>query len=1184
MRCPSCSTDNEPERKFCQECGTRLRAGCPACGAINPPAAKFCGECGTALQQAGVEPAGKSVEPATERRVVSILFVDLVGFTALTEGRDAEEIRDLQDRYFSTAQVIVERYGGTVEKFIGDAVMAIWGAPTAFEDDSERAVRAALDLVDAVGALGLESEGPRLAARAAVMTGEAAVALGAVGQGLVSGDLVSATSRLQSVAPPGGVLIDEPTRRATESAIASESAGELELRGKTAPVAAFRAIGVVAMRGGGGRVDRLEPPFVGRDAELRLLKDLLHAVDDEKRARLVSVTGIAGIGKSRLAWELEKYIDGIVDDVYWHQGRSPAYGEGIAFWALAEMVRGRAGIAEVDDAETTRTKLAATLEEYVPDETARREIEPWLQALLGLQEARGEDQEKAFAAARRLLERIAERGLVVLVFEDLQWADSGLVAFIESILEWSRNHRILIVSLARPELLERRPTWGAGQRNFTALHLEPLSDEAMTELLDGVAPGLPRPFVRRIVERAAGVPLFAVETFRMLVDDGRLAPVDGRYRLRGDVRELAIPESLRGLIAARLDGLASDERSVLQDAAVLGQTFTMDALTALTGRSTERLEPSLRILVRQEILTLDEDPRSPERGQYTFVQGLIREVVYETLAKKERRARHLAAARYFETLDSEELAGILASHYLDAYRSTPQGPGSDALAAQARVALRAAADRATALGSNDLALSYLEKALTVTADPAERAATLDSAADAANRATRFDVAERYAIEASEWYRSTGDLRGVARMTIRQTQPYFEVGRTAEAIDLLESALAACSELAEEPEVVALQAELGRAYMLTYDPRALETIERAIAMAEALEAVPILAGALVTKAAVFDLTGRTVEGIALLRGTIELASANGLTNAEQRGRGNLSTQLWNDDPRAAQVVVLETVELARSLGSGHHYRWATWGSMGGSIAFGEWDRALQIVEELEARDLSSYDQDALLSARAVIAALRGDPGSARELLSASEAVASDISRPEFLAGRHYDRSRIVGLANDLEEAFDEAMVGANMAPALVYSTLAMRWALLMRDLQKARSAYGLVTAATERGRYSGAIRRSLEAGLAALEGRGSEAAEGYRSAAATLRELDLPFDLGLCLLEFATLVGPDVPAARAAAVEAGEIFTRLGSPPLLERLRIGVERWSHQEAAGSASVAAGGPSDGSASPARSMIER
>ncbi len=608
MRCPECSTENAAGRKFCAECGTRLSSACPSCGSANDPAAKFCGECGTPLAGGAATPEAAQGDEAAapvaaERRIVSILFADLVGFTALTEGRDPEEIRDLQERYFGTARTIVERYGGILEKFIGDAVMAIWGAPTAHEDDPERAVRAGLDLVGAVTTLGFD-DGTTLVARAAVMTGETAVTIGAVGHGMVSGELVSAASRLQGIAPEGGVLIDDATHRATESAIASTPMGEQLLRGRSEPIIAWRATGVIAMRGGGGKVDRLEPPFVGRDSELRLLKDLLHAVDDESRARLVSVTGIAGIGKSRLAWELEKYVDGIVSDVYWHQGRSPAYGEGIAFWALAEMVRSRAGIAEGEDAEATQAKLLTALAEYVPDEVERRTMVPWLLALFGLQEAREGQTEEAFAAARRLIERIAERGLAVFVFEDLQWADDGLIDFIESVLEWSRNHRILIVTLSRPELLERRPTWGAGQRNFTALHLEPLSDAAMTQLLDGVAPGLPRPFVRRIVERAAGVPLFAVETIRMLVDDGRLVRDGDAFRLVGEVGELAVPESLRGLVIARLDGLDPDDRALIQDAAVLGQTFTVDALAALTGRSVDALAASLRSLVRREILAL----------------------------------------------------------------------------------------------------------------------------------------------------------------------------------------------------------------------------------------------------------------------------------------------------------------------------------------------------------------------------------------------------------------------------------------------------------------------------------------------------------------------------------------------------------------------------------------------------
>ena len=371
MRCPECSTENAAGRKFCAECGTRLSSACPSCGSANDPGAKFCGECGTPLAGGGAATpeaaqGDEAAAPvAAERRIVSILFADLVGFTALTEGRDPEEIRDLQERYFGTARTIVERYGGSLEKFIGDAVMAIWGAPTAHEDDPERAVRAGLDLVGAVTTLGFD-DGTTLVARAAVMTGETAVTIGAVGHGMVSGELVSAASRLQGAAPEGGVLIDDATHRATESAIASTPMGEQLLRGRSEPIIAWRATGVIAMRGGGGKVDRLEPPFVGRDSELRLLKDLLHAVDDESRARLVSVTGIAGIGKSRLAWELEKYVDGIVSDVYWHKGRSPAYGEGIAFWALAEMVRSRAGIAEGEDAEATQAKLLTALASTCP--------------------------------------------------------------------------------------------------------------------------------------------------------------------------------------------------------------------------------------------------------------------------------------------------------------------------------------------------------------------------------------------------------------------------------------------------------------------------------------------------------------------------------------------------------------------------------------------------------------------------------------------------------------------------------------------------------------------------------------------------------------------------------------------------------------------------------------------------
>ncbi len=380
MICAACGTANAEGRRFCLECGAGLSAGCPSCGASNEPAAKFCGSCGSALAGAGgsaptATTGGPASGPAVaERRVVTVLFVDLVGFTTLAEDRDPETVRELLGKYFELAGEIIARYGGTIEKFIGDAVMAMWGAPTAFEDDAERAVRAGLDVVDAIPSLGIGT-GLELQARAGIMTGEAAVTIGASGQGMVAGDLVNTASRLQSVAPAGAVLVGETVREAAGSAIAFEAAGEAMLKGKTSPVPAFRALRVVAERGGAHRTDILEPPFVGRSDELRFLKEQFHMAGREQRARVVSLVGQGGIGKSRLAWELEKYLDGVVESVWWHRGRSPAYGAGVTFWALGEMVRRRAGLAEGDDDETTRAAVARMLEAHVPAEDERRWIE-----------------------------------------------------------------------------------------------------------------------------------------------------------------------------------------------------------------------------------------------------------------------------------------------------------------------------------------------------------------------------------------------------------------------------------------------------------------------------------------------------------------------------------------------------------------------------------------------------------------------------------------------------------------------------------------------------------------------------------------------------------------------------------------------------------------------------------------
>ena len=543
-----------------------MAVGCAACGAPLASGARFCAQCGTPVDPTAVGAAAPGTPPpnpstsdpagsTSERKLVSVLFADLVGFTSLAEGRDAEAVRDLLSTYFERCQEVIGRYGGTVEKFIGDAVMAVWGAPIAHENDAERAVRAALDLLEEVRTLG-----PGLQARAGVLTGEAAVTIGATNQGLVAGDIVNTASRLQSVAQPGTVLVGERTEQAANSAVAFEPAGEQELKGKVAPVPAFRAVRVIAERGGRGRTDGLEAPFIGRDDEYRLLRDLVHATTRDKRPRMVSIMGVAGVGKSRMAWELSKYLDGVVESIYWHGGRSPAYGEGITFWALGEMVRGRLGLVEGDDEAATRAAVGRGVETWLQDDQERRWVERALLALLGAESPTGVAREELFSAWRTFFERIAEQGTVVLVFEDLHWADAGLLDFIDHLLDWSTGKPIIVVTLARPELLERRPEWGAGRRTFVGIALEPLPADRVGEILEALAPGLPSDGVAAIVDRADGIPLYAVETVRMLVAEGRLVAEDGRYRPAGDLSELAVPATLQALIAARLDALEPADR------------------------------------------------------------------------------------------------------------------------------------------------------------------------------------------------------------------------------------------------------------------------------------------------------------------------------------------------------------------------------------------------------------------------------------------------------------------------------------------------------------------------------------------------------------------------------------------------------------------------------------------------
>ncbi len=1164
MICPNCGTENEPGRKFCGECATRLVNLCPACGTANSPTVRFCGECGTSLavgQNVVATPAATpgtpiapraasaaASQPVAERRIVSILFADLVGFTTLADGRDPEETRDLLSRYFDLARDVVERYGGSIEKFIGDAVMAVWGAPTAHEDDAERAVRAGLELVDAVKGLG-----PTIQARAGVLTGEAAVTIGATNQGMVAGDLVNTASRLQSAATPGSVLVGEATHRAASRAIVFEEAGEQILKGKQAPVEAWRAVRVVAERGGRNRAETLEAPFVGRDDELRLLKDLFHATSREKRTRLVSVIGPAGIGKTRLAWEFLKYLDGLVETVWFHDGRSPAYGDGISFWALGEIVRRRATLLETDDEATTRAKIKAMVAGHVPSPAEQRMIEPALLALLGVEPSpSGSDQ--LFAAWRTFFERLAASAPVVLILEDFHYADTGLLDFVDHLVEWSRNVPIYVLTLARPELIERRPSWGAGKRNFTSLYLDPLPEPAMRQLLAGLVPGLPTSAVRAIIERAGGIPLYAVETVRMLLAEGRLALVGGAYQPTGDLAELAVPETLTALIASRLDSLGPDERTLVSDAAVLGQSFATAALSAVSGIDAADLEPKLRDLVRRELLVQDADPNSPERGQYAFVQALIREVAYNTLARRDRKTRHLAAARFFESLGTDELAGALAGHYFAAHENAPEGPEADALAAQARIALRSAADRAIVLGSHEQAVRSLRQALTLTADPAEEADLLERAGESASAAAHHDDADAFLRRAVELHRQLGDRPAVARTTAALGRALLGPFRTGPALAMLEPAATEFADLGDDPSFVALLSQLARGYMLDEQPqRAIEAADRALEAAERANDVELVADTMITKGTALASVKRPYEAVALLEGGMRLAQENGFTSILLRGRINRSGTLIEGDPRAGLDSTRPGYFESQRLGQRRRAMVFLMNSAEASIAVGEWDWVLPELEEWLTGDLEPEDRIAMLTPLLQIESWRG-----KDVTGLIDEVARLIERapdPSSLFAGIVSRGMTGFVRGDFKataELFRQA-ASVSIGNAPTSYVLAGRASLLGRDAEGAASDLAAFIAAGLHGPYIEARERELRAGLAALDGRTADALALYADAFRRYADLGVQFDPAFMTIEMATLLEPTLPEVVAAGEPARATLVRLGATPFVAQLDAALSR-------------------------------
>ena len=1130
MRCAACEGENPDAARFCASCGTPLKATCDACAAELVAGARFCSSCGTpaaGAPAAGAPPAaGEEVPPGggAERRRISVLFVDLVNFTSISESMDPEDVRRVQSRYFEVARSIVAMYGGTIEKFIGDAVMAVWGAPAAHEDDTERAVRAALALVYAVDRITNLVGGERLRARAAVTTGEAAVTIGATGQGMVAGDLVNVAARLQNRAPPGGVLVDATTRQRGSAAATFASAGSLSLKGRSGRLMAYRAVEEVPgpkSRHGGVH----SGPFVGRERELQELIDLLMGTFRDGRSRLVSVTGIAGIGKSRLTWELGEWIDDREEDVAWHVGRAAAYGEGIAFAAVAEMVRRRIRVAEGAAPELVERQLQATLHELVPDPAQRAWIEPRIATLLGRADVATFDREELFAAWRQFFERVADRLPVVLVFEDLQWADPGLIGFIEHLATWARSRPILILALARPEFLDAHPAWGTGFGSFHAMHLERLDDAAMRRLLEARAPDIAPALVDRILDRAGGVPLYAVEMARMLSRPEHAVTPERRrsVRERPSTESVAqVPDTLHGVIAARIDSLPAAERRLLLQAAVLGHRFPPEALIAVSGVDPAAARIRIDGLLRRELLTVDQDLLSPGRGDLEFVQDLVRDVAYETLSHAERRTIHLSAARYLESLD-DHAAEALAGHLVEAHRLTKDPHELKRLARRAVASLRHAAQNATRLHVPERAVGLLERALRLTDGADGRAPLLEESAQAAQAAGRMEVAEQHLRELLTIQAARRQRDAASRTRARLASVLLSAQRNEPAMAELEAAMRSARGWQRQAAGIELAAQLARARLLLgNDAEAIGWADRALEAARALDLGPVAIDLLITRGTGRLSSGDGEGGSADLRDAIALAQASGSLQAELRGRNNLAWSLLDDDPRAAMTVAREGFELGTTMGVWDAAVPLADIACTAAIETGDWDWAMTTLSELEERGVSDAYRVVFDATAATIHALRGDDaplaaleGDAAPPPDTDEQVRAAVSQAAAWASI---------VSGDLEatrghaEAAIAGYVGNDPACQRAMATRASLW---LGDHAAARAALERLDAGLRPGRAAEAVSLTLHAGLAALQEEAGAIA-AYDRAEADWRELELPLQRALCLLDRQWLV-PDAGA-------------------------------------------------------------
>ena len=991
---------------------------CPSCGHENADDARFCSQCATPLDDATPQ--------REERKVVTCLFCDLVGFTARAEAMDPEDVRRLLQPYHARVRSELERFGGTVEKFIGDAVMAVFGAPIAHEDDPERAVRAALAIREAL------AEDGDLEVRIGITTGEALIALNArpeAGEGMASGDVVNTAARLQAAAPTNGVLVDETTYRAADRVIEFEDLPAVEAKGKSGPISVWSALRARA-RVGVERAGGAE--LVGRERELTLLRETFARVLQERSAQLVTLVGVPGIGKSRLVFELFSTIQtGDFGLVYWRHGRSLPYGDGVTFWALGEVVKAQAGILESDGPDEAAEKLGRAVSSVVADPAEAGWLERHLRALAGVEAESAlevAERSEAFSAWRRFLEALAEQRPFVVVFEDLHWADDAMLDFVDYVADWAGHVPLLIVCTARPELLTRRADWGGGKVNSSTTLLSPLDDEETATLVHALLgrPVLDAELQSRLLEHAGGNPLYAEEFTRMLSERPGSS---------------LVPETVQGLIAARLDTLAREDKELLSDAAVIGRSFWLGAL----GHERWKLEERLHRLERAEFVRRERRSIVAGEVEFSFRHALMRDVAYEQIPRAQRAEKHLRTADWIESLGRpDDHSEMLAHHYgatLEYAHAT--GGDSSAFADRARAAFRDAGERSFALQAFGRAADFYGRALELgdDSDPElllRYGRALTASGDERGTAILGEAAE--ALEAA------GSRASAAEAQAYLTEALHMRGQGEAAYGHMARALALAQDAAPSPAKVRVLTESSRLLALGERADARRVAEEAFEMATAL-GLTDLASRAMTNLALARMNAFDFDAaVTLLEQSAELARS--VASAEEsRALHNLGSSTWfRGDLTSAASHFAEAARVGERYGAFQIALASRSVLCGVLYPTGEWDEALTLADDLIAGLAlggATYFEYHPRTSRARIALARGDGATALQDVTRAlevgrgagdrQALVPALSQLAFVACE-------LGLPDEAKAAGDElaTLVADDLAPVNIHRTIEIAW--------------------------------------------------------------------------------------------------------------------------------------------------